>query len=331
MASTVKEIAKKANVSVATVSRALNNDDKVKNDTKELVLSIAKQLNYTPNIFARNFVKKKSNIIGLILPDISDEFFSEIIRGVDQVSYSNGYYTTVSSSHDNRSIEETISTVLNGGLVGGIILLIPSLSPKICELLANRRIPIVLITGGNGFQKHSSVSIDNFQGAYDMVNFLHKKKNYNKFAFISGPLENEDAQLRNEGFRKACKDNNVRINKSWIVEGDFTKQGGREACAKILNQNKKPQIIFASNDMMAFGCYEVIANKGLRIPDDIAMVGFDDILISKYLNPALSTVRVQIPQIGKSAANLLVKKMEDAKSNIQNLKIPTELIIRESC
>src|SRR3972149_3440992 len=127
MASTVKEIAKKANVSIATVSRALNGDEKVKKDTKELVLLVAKELNYNPNIIARNFVKKSSNIVGLILPNITDEFFSEIIRGVDQITYSRGYYTSVASSHENRSIEETIAAVLGSGLVGGVVVLVPAL------------------------------------------------------------------------------------------------------------------------------------------------------------------------------------------------------------
>ena len=124
MASTVKEIAKKANVSVATVSRALNDDAKVKEETKELILSVAKKLNYTPNIIARNFVKQKSTLLGLILPEISDEFYTEIIKGVDEVSYDEGFYTIVTSSHKYESLEDEIITFIRSGLLSGLILLV---------------------------------------------------------------------------------------------------------------------------------------------------------------------------------------------------------------
>ena len=329
MAPTVKEIAKKANVSIATVSRALNNDEKVKEDTRKLILSVAEELNYKPNIFARNFVKKKSNIIGLILPDISDEFFSEIIRGVDLISYSHGYYTTVASSHDNRSIEETISTVIGSGLVGGIILLVPKLTDEILNALKIRDLPVVLISGDNGLKKFSSISINNYQGAYDMVEFL-LAKGYKEIAFIEGPAKNNDAFLRKQGFLKACEDNGIKIDNSWIVTGDFTKSGGRKACRKLLKLKNKPKAIFASNDMMALGCYEIISQNDLRVPDDFAVVGFDDIRISRYLTPPLTTVKVQIPQIGQNAAKLIIKEMETKHTQIQNIKIPTELVIRMS-
>ncbi|OGU77362.1 MAG: hypothetical protein A2W11_14305 [Ignavibacteria bacterium RBG_16_35_7] len=331
MASTVKEIAKKANVSIATVSRALNGDEKVKKDTKELVLLVAKELNYNPNIIARNFVKKSSNIVGLILPNITDEFFSEIIRGVDQITYSRGYYTSVASSHENRSIEETIAAVLGSGLVGGVVVLVPALDKEIRNSLNIRKIPKVFIGGDNGNKNFDSIVIDNYQGAFLMAEYLMKKRNYNKLAFITGPSKNQDATMRQNGFLDALKKNEVGIKNSWVVRGDFTKESGRSACEKLLKLKERPQVIFASNDMMAIGCYEVIKEAGLTIPNDIGVAGFDDIIISQYLSPPLTTVKVQIMEIGKQAANLLMNRMEGDDSKTIHIKISTELVIRNSC
>lgn len=332
MAATIKEIAKEANVSIATVSRALNNDDKVKPETKKLVLSFAEKLQYNPNVLARNFVKKKSTIIGLILPGISDEFFTEIIKGVDDITYSNGFYTTVTSSHEHRSLVESITTVAGSGLVGGMIILIPSLNKELKEIISRFSIPMVLITGGNGLSGYDSVGINNYQGSFDMVEFLIQKKGYSKIAHITGPSENNDSILRKKGFEDACHKFGIRINKNWVVKGEFTRSSGKSACSTLLTLANKPEVIFAANDMMAFGCYEAIKDKGLKIPRDIAVVGFDDIYISKYMNPPLSTVKINIIKVGKSAAEILLHKLDAENSNSsKNIKIPTQLVIRESC
>jgi DNA-binding LacI/PurR family transcriptional regulator len=144
---TIKEIAQKAGVSIATVSRALSNSDKVQPVTRKKILRIAKELNYNPNIIARNFATKKSNIIGLILPDISDEFFSEIIHSIDKTAFENGYFTMVISSHRNRSLVESINTMMHSGLVGGFILLVPFMSNEIIKALKCDKVPFVIISG----------------------------------------------------------------------------------------------------------------------------------------------------------------------------------------
>ena len=328
MAPTIKEIADRAKVSIATVSRALNNDQKVTPETKSLILKISEELNYRPNLLARNFAKKTSNIIGLVLPDLTDEFFTEIIKGVDEVTYKHGYYTMVASSHRYRSLEESLTALTNNGLVGGLILLISSVTKPIKDILDQSNLPVVLIAGTS--KENDVVSIDNYSGAFNMTEFLINK-NYRKLAHITGPPDNNDSQLRTKGFIDACKKHNIPLNKSWIVNGDFTKESGEKTCSRLVELKQKPEVIFASNDMMALGCYDILNSKGYKIPDEIGVVGFDDIFLSHYLTPALTTVRVQIEEVGRKAADILVKRLNGDTSKWHEIKVSTELVVRESC
>jgi len=329
---TIKEIAKRARVSIATVSRVLNNNERVSKKTRKNVLRISEELNYKPNILARNFVKKKSNVIGLILPEISDEFFTEIIKGVDEVTYRHGYYTMVASSHKYRTLNDSIHTFMRDGIVGGMILLVSSLNKNMREILDQSKIPVVMISGHNETGKYDAVSIDNYQGAFDITEFLIVKKKFKSIAHISGPGDNDDALLRKRGFIDACRKHNIPVKKSWIVNGDFTKNSGESAFNDILKEKIRPRAIFAANDMMALGCYDAAAKAGLRIPEDIGIAGFDDIFVSKYLSPGLTTVRVQIEEVGKTAAEILVNKIQGRNNPAHPvIKISTRLVVRGSC
>lgn len=332
MVPTIKQIARKANVSIATVSRALNNDSKVTPETREKILKISNELNYKPNLIARSFVKKKSNILGLILPGISDEFFTDIIRGVDEVTFNSGYYTMVASSHGFKNLSESILAFTNAGLVGGVILLLPTFTDEIKSTLQNVKIPVVVIGGGKSDLGYDTVAIDNYQGAFNAAEFLIKKKGYKKIAHISGPADNDDAYLRKKGFVDACKKNGIQLNKTFLIDGDFTKESGYNGFIKLYSMPEKPEVIFTANDMMALGCYEAAAYLNINIPKEISLMGFDDIFISQYLNPGLTTVRVQIEEVGKAAASILINKLNGTNGKVHPLvKIPTELIIRNSC
>lgn len=332
MTPTIKQIAKKANVSIATVSRALNDDVRVTDETKAKVLRISNELNYKPNLVARNFVKRTSYAIGLILPDISDEFFTDIIRGVDEITYKNGYYTMVASSHKHRTLADSITTFSQTGLVGGVILLMSTMTDDLINILNHTTIPVVIIGGGKQKHDFDTVSIDNYQGAFNATEYLIKKKKFKKIAHITGPAENYDAFLRKKGFTDACKKNGISINKSFIIDGNYTIDSGYHAFIQLYGLPEKPEAIFAANDMMALGCYDAANYFNVKIPDDIGLVGFDDIFMSKYINPSLTTVRVQIEEVGKVAAKLLIERLNNSNGKSHSsIKIPTELIIRNYC
>jgi len=329
---TIKEIAKKADVSIATVSRVLNNDQRVTEKTRNIVLKVSEELNYRPNILARNFATKKSNVIGLILPEISDEFFTEIIKGVDEVTYTHGYYTMVASSHKYRTLDESILTFMQNGMVGGMILLVSSLNNNIKGILDQSKIPVVMISGHNETGKYDAVSIDNYQGAFDITEYLIVERGFKKIAHISGPSDNDDALLRKRGFLNACKKHGLNGNNLSLIGGDFTRDTGKTAFNEILKLKTRPQVIFAANDMTALGCYDAAAKAGIKIPGDIGVAGFDDIFVAKYLSPGLTTVRVQIEEVGRTAADILMKKIK-GKDNTSHpvIKISAKLIIRGSC
>lgn len=329
MAATIKEVASRAKVSIATVSRALNNDPRVTKDTRHRILQIVKKLNYKPNELARNFARQKSNLIGLILPEISDEFFTEVIKGVDEVLYNNGYYTLVASSHKYKSLKDEIVTFTNNRLLSGLILLAPDFKPSLEGVLLNSKIPIVLINSDPKQQKFDRVALDNYEGAFEMTKYLIETRNYKNLSFLTGPSTNIDAEMRKKGFIDAC----LKYHAVYSIEpGNFTKESGFEGCKNLLSRENAPRAIFAANDMMAIGCYDYIWKRGLKIPEDIAVAGFDDIFVSQYLSPALTTVRIQIEEIGRRAADTLIQKINNnGLSPKVVFKASSELIIRESC
>lgn len=214
-----------------------------------------------------------------------------------------------------------------------MILLVPNINKTLKNILSQTTIPFVIISGGMHSSDFDVVSIDNYQGAYDMTNYLIKKCGYKKIAHITGPKDNDDAKIRVKAFLEACKNNNIKVPDNFIVEGDFTRETGTRLGVHLMNLKNRPEVIFAANDMMALGCYDAASKKGLSIPEDIAIFGFDNIFVSQYLNPPLTTVAVQIEDEGRKAAELLIKKIEikDLKnSHPQKIKISTELVIRQS-
>ncbi len=329
MATTIKEVALKANVSIATVSRVLNNDPRVARETYKRILKIANQLNYKPNILARNFAKKKTNLIGLILPEIIDEFFTEIIKGVDEILYQKGYYTIVASSHKYESLHDELMTFTNNGLISGLILLAPEFQPRLATVLIKSSIPVVLINSDPVLKNFDRISLDNYEGSFKMAEYLITKKKYKKLAHITGPKANNDSELRRKGFVDACRKHKVKYS---VASGNFSKESGYANCKKLLTGKNAPKVIFAGNDMMAIGCYDYIRKAGLRIPEDIGVAGFDDIFVSQYLSPSLTTVRINIEDIGKQAADTLIQRInQEIDSSSVTYKAESELIIRESC
>ena len=331
MASTIKQIALRANVSIATVSRALSDSPKVQEATRKKILKLAKELNYNPNIIARNFAKRKSNMLGLILPDISDEFFAEIIHSIDETAYEFGYFTLVVSSHKNRSMVESINTMMHSGLVGGFILLTPFMSNEIANALSTNTVPYVLISGDSEIGDYDVITVDNYKASYKLVEHL-VAKGFKKIGHISGPAENNDAFLRRKGFADACKKFKLEVKDYWLAKGTFTMASGEQAILKMLKHNDMPQVIFAANDMMAIGCCTALKSKGIKVPEEVAVVGFDDVILAEYSNPSLTTVKVDTDTIGKLAAQRLIEKVQkDLNGKPRKVVVPTELVIRNSC
>lgn len=329
---TIHDIAKKAEVSIATVSRAFSDaKNSVKQETREKIYKIADELNYTPNAIARSLASNSTKTIGVVLPEIQGEFFTDIIQGIDEIAYAEGYHMIVAGSHSQRNVIDSIMGFMGKSMVDGVILMVPNITNRVQNLLEKYNTPVVIITDDEEFQAYDTVGIDNFQGAYSIMQYLIKTLHQTKISIINGPNENNDAIKRKAGYTAALKDNGVEIKNEWIIQSDFTLKGGELACSRLLSLREKPDVILAANDMMALGCYRVARLMGISIPDKLGIVGFDHIMLSDFLHPKLTTVHVPIAELGKNAAAILFEKiLKKKEKEPQHIKISTGVIIGNS-
>jgi LacI family transcriptional regulator len=326
---TIKDVAREARVSVASVSRALNGGNGVTAETGQRIREVAKRLRYVPHAAARTLITRRTNTIGALLPDLHGEFFSELIRGIDLAARARGLHLLVSSSHDN-SEEAAAALRAMQGRVDGLLILSPQVDAAFLHANLPASLPAVLLNSPVKSKTYSALNIDNFTGAHAMVRHL-VEAGHQRVAFISGPPKNFDAEQRELGYRAAMAEfaHSVPVN---VVAGDFTEDSGYRAARTLLAQPSRPQAIFAANDMMAVGCLYALKEAGLSVPQDMALAGFDDIPIARYVSPPLTTVRVRIVDLGRIALEqlaTLLENPEQAPASAQTLGC--EIIRRESC
>ncbi|SIQ35264.1 LacI family DNA-binding transcriptional regulator [Halanaerobium kushneri] len=334
MAATLKDIAKKAGVSITTVSRVINNKDSVipiKEDTKNKVLEIASDLNYRPNINARSLSTKKSYNLGLIL-DYLDPYFSDIVNSIEKSSREKNY-NLILSMLNNKSFEEIINNLLyqssiEGILIGGTKKLIKK--NKIFNKLKKLNVPIVLIA--HYFNDIPSINIDDFKGGYLAAEHL-VELGHQKIAIITGPdyKNRKDSSQRLMGYKKALAEHSIEIKEDYIYEGNYSYHSGYQQMKKILKQREKPTAVFAAEDQMALGALKSAYEMKIKVPEDISLIGFDNIIQSRYATPSLTTVSQPKREMGRAAINLLVDliEAEDREYKKQQVFKP-RLIIRES-
>ncbi|KAA3609204.1 MAG: LacI family transcriptional regulator [Calditrichaeota bacterium] len=328
----IHDIARKAGVSVATVSRALNNNGPVSEKTRQRIKQIAQEHDYKPSFIAKGFARQRSETIGVILPALVDEFFTEVLHGIDEEASRANCYTLVSSSHVQRDIVETLSDFMAGGRVDGVVLMAPHLHGNITSHLKKGKRPLVLLNSGEKISQIPSFNFDNYQGAFAVTQHLIKH-GYTKIATICGPEGNHDAEERLRGFKDAMQQSDLTVNPNYFVRGGFTMKSGYYGFMRLVTQADRPEAIFAANDMMAVGIYEAAKSMNMVIPADIAVAGFDDIFLSSLLSPRLTTVHVPIRELAKKAVQYLFKmidgKLETDSSHRE--EISTGLIIGGSC
>ena len=328
----IHEVAKMAGVSIATVSRAFNNSKLIKGDTKSRILQIAEELDYKPSPLARGLSTKMTDTIGVIIPDISGEFFTDIIHGIDEEAYRWNKFIIVASSHSQRNGVETLIDFMSSGRVDGVIMMAPQIHKEVPEIIAKSKRPVVLINSLNEIDEAVSISIDNYQGTVANIEHL-MEHGFKKIAIVKGPKDNCDAEERYLGYRDTLEKHGIEINPNWVVDGDFTVRAGYYGFMRLMTLAEKPEAIFAANDMMALGVYEGAKVLKVRIPEDIAVTGFDDIYLSRLLTPRLTTVHAPIEELGSKAVRYLLKLIEGKVNPLEayHEKLSTGLIIGGSC
>ena len=324
--STLMDVARQAGVSPSTVSRILNGTARVSDDKRQAVLAAIDQMNFAPNQMAQGLKKGRSMTIGIVVQDISSPFFDETLRGVDDGLKGTGYASVIVSGHWNAEEEADRIRLLLARKVDGIILLSGRMSDQTVLGFSGQR-PIV--STGRALQTRSALGfkLDNEYGAYLAVHHLIELGHRN-IAFISGPSNNIDAAERLAGYTRALQEANIAFNPELIVEGNYHEASGMLAMNRLFDTGQQFTGVFAANDLSAYGARLALYRKGIRVPDDISLVGFDDLPGSSYTTPPLTTIRQPLYDIGRIATQALLRIIngEEARGEVP----PLELIVRET-
>jgi LacI family transcriptional regulator len=322
---TIRDVAARAGVSVATVSRVFNQKGPIRQETVQRVMDVAGAMQYVPHAGARSLSTRSTRTIGVVLPDLHGEFFSEVIRGIDVAARESGYHLLLSGSHADRDEMRAVLQAVRG-LVDGLIVMSPDLDPA--ALCAELPLGVRAVLLNAKVEGRPSITIDNSAGARDVVRHL-ATLGHTHIAFISGPARNADAEQRRRGFRTGVRAHGIE---GVEVSGDFTEDSGYEAAKQVLAMKPRPTAVFAANDSMAIGALSGFRDAGVRVPDAIALVGFDDIPIARFLDPPLTTVKVPIAELGRRGLQLLIAELDDSDGRPHPpARLETSLVVRRSC
>ena len=328
-AATIKDVAREARVSVASVSRALNGGGGVTAATSARIHAAAERLQYIPHAAARMLITRRTHTIGALLPDLYGEFFSELIRGIDLAARAHGLHLLVSSSHDGEA-EAAAAVRSMQGRVDGLLILSERVDAAFLRANLPKALPVVLLNSAVSGPSCHVLNIDNHGGAVAMVRHL-LQTGHRRVALIAGPSGNFDASERERGYREAMARYAPRAPLT-VVAGDFTEESGYRAGHELLAQAERPQAVFAANDMMAVGCLAAFKDAGVQVPEDIALAGFDDIPITRYVTPALTTVRVRIADFGRLALERLADVVERPGQETPSADtLGFEIVVRDTC
>jgi LacI family transcriptional regulator len=325
---TIKDVARAAKVSVATVSRVLNGSGPVSDETRRRIREVAGRMRYVPHSGARSLITSKTQTLGVLLPDLYGEFFSEVIRGMDDTAQKSGFHLLISRAYADRHGIETAIRAMRGR-VDGVVAMSPDLD---AESLLNlpSTIPVVLLCSvcrGDGID---SLTIQNFRGAREMTAHL-LSLGHRRIAIIKGSARNYDAAERLRGYRMALREE--CINHEPLLErgGDFTEAAGYAAALELLALKHRPTAIFAANDSMAIGALSALRESGVSVPEEMAVAGFDDIPLARYMDPPLSSVHVPIRELGARAVEILLHGITHKNDHARrHERVPTKLVIRRS-
>lgn len=327
---TIKDVAREAGVSIATVSRVFNNVGPVDEQTRRHVRQIARQLKYVPNAAGRSLSTRRTDAIGLLLPDLFGEFFSEVLRGSDQTAQQSHYHLVVSSSHNNKE-EIQAALAMMRGRVDGLVIMSPHIDAETLNENLPQTLPVVLLNCYVETDGFDSLNIDNFGGALAMVSHLIGH-NHSRIAVIKGIEQNFDASERLRGYRTAMQQAGKSVDPRYETVGGFSEAGGYEAARQLLAVSPRPTAIFACNDSMAIGALSALRDAGIQVPEEIALAGFDDVPIASYLTPTLTSVKVGIHNLGVQAIETALHAVRNKNAHHKHqVLLPTSLSLRESC
>ena len=322
---TIRQVAAAAGVSVATVTRALENPAVVAAETLRRVRTVVLELGYTPNAQAQMLRTSKTRLVIALVPDIANSFFAEVIRGIEQVAHANQYSVLLGDTQDNPVREQAYAKMIAARQADGLI----SLVPRLPELSGGVRIPLVNACEYVPDADVTKVYVDNVAGARMAVSHL-LSLGHRAIAHICGPKPSAICADRQRGYELALRQAKVRVNRELVASGDFSVESGIRATENLLATKEPFTAIFCANDEMAIGAMQALHAHGLRTPQDVSVVGFDDIRFARYSTPPLTTVAQPKSELGRQAMTALLEILEDPTTPPRIQILPTELVVRGS-
>lgn len=330
---TVKDIAERLCLHYTTVSKALRDHPDISTATKHRVLSLAKELDYHPNSIAKSLKKQTTSTVGIIVPSIQIDFFSAVISGVEEVAYGRGFNTVVCQSNENSDREAIHVRTLISNRVAGVLVSVSQTTTSGAHFRALQKqgIPLVFFDRICEDVEADKVVVDDYGGAVQAVRHLIRS-GYRMIAHVAGPKNTSIGRDRCRGYVDELERNGIAIDREMITYGGLQQDDGVAALRGFLSRGKMPDAIFAVNDPVAIGIYDETKRNGLKIPKDVALVGFGNVKLSSYLDPPLTTVRQSPYKLGKAAAGMLLRRIENPEHEMTSAVevIETELILRES-
>ncbi len=327
---TIFDVAAEASVSYGTVSRVINHDVHVKQETRDRVLKAMRRLGYMANRQARSLAGGRTNSIGVLVPDLGTGYIGEIIRGIDAELGLSDLDLILYTTHRTASKEANYVANLARGMVDGLLLVLPRSPADFTGTLTQRNFPFVLIDHQGIGQDCPAVGATNWQGGFTATEYLIRL-GHQRIGFITGWMDLGCALDRLDGYRSALRTNHIPERPELIYEGTFFQTDGFTGASTLLDLPDPPTAIFASNDVMAMGAMDAIRNRGLRVPDDVSVIGFDDIPQASLIRPALTTIRQPLEKMGRVATQMLLELLSQPQKKSGRIELPTELIVRDSC
>jgi LacI family transcriptional regulator len=329
----INDVARRAGVSISTVSRVMNNHPNVSEEKRKAVFKAIADLNYVPNALAQGLVKKATNTIAVLIADITNMFYANLLKSLEDRLNDKGYYTIIGNTEWNPEKEREYIHYMLQKQVDGIVLASTTLENEDFKKLSLRGIPLVVLDREVNIDRVDRIRIDDYKGGYQATEHLIKA-GYRKLVHFSGPRGISSAEDRKKGFFQCVKDYNLSEEKYMVIPGCFTEECGVQNMEQYLEEYsiKEPVGIFAANDAMALGVLKVLNEQGVACPDRVGVVGFDDITFARYSNPPLTTIKRPIKEIGKIVVDTILDRIENQGQEHfhRNITLDVRLVIRES-
>ena len=324
---TIRDVARQAGVSHQTVSRVINGSEEVLPETRALVEAAIEQMGYRPSAIARSMARGRTHTLACISPNLTDYTLASVIEGAETEARQHDYFLLSSSATHPESFSRLVDELVGHRRVDGLIVINPYADKRFEHLPEN--FPVVFVGAQSHEKNISSVCLDDEKVAYEATHHLISL-GHTDIALVTGPMEEDCCQDRTEGYRRALKEAGLPFDETKVIEGDWSATSGQSALLSFVEQGRIPTAVFAQNDRMAMGVLRAARDANIKVPSQLAVIGVDDMPLSSYFDPPLTTMRQDMPRIGQEATRMLLDIIQKKNTDLREVKLPAQLVVRQS-